>query len=62
MRKFAKKKNEILCDYLSVPSTHNKSCLKKNDHLEIHSYIDADWMENSVDRRSIAGYFTFVGG
>ena len=35
---------------------------KRNDHLEIHGYTDADWAGNPVDRRSTAGYFTFVGG
>ena len=35
---------------------------KKNDHLEIHGYTDADWAGNPVDRRSTSGYFTFVGG
>lgn len=36
--------------------------LKKNNHLEIHGYTDADWARNPIDRRSTAGYFTFVGG
>lgn len=35
---------------------------KKEGHLEINGYTDADWAENPVDRRSTSGYFTFVGG
>ena len=35
---------------------------RKNNHLEIHGYSDADWAGNPIDRRSTAGYFTFVGG
>ena len=35
---------------------------KKHGHLEIHGYTDADWAGNPNDRKSTAGYFTFVGG
>lgn len=35
--------------------------LAKNDHLEIKGYTDAGWA-GAMDRRSISGYFTFVGG
>ena len=35
---------------------------KKNGHLEIHGYTDADWAGNPIDRKSTSGYFTFVGG
>ena len=35
---------------------------RKNGHLDIHGYTDADWAGNLVDRRSTGGYFTFVGG
>ena len=35
---------------------------KKNGHLEIHGYTDADWAGNPIDRNSTSGYFTFVGG
>lgn len=30
--------------------------------MEVDGYTDADWASNPNDRRSTAGYFTFVGG
>ncbi|XP_042023004.1 uncharacterized mitochondrial protein AtMg00810-like [Salvia splendens] len=36
--------------------------LEKKEHLEIDGYTDADWASNPNDRRSTAGYFTFLGG
>lgn len=35
---------------------------RKNKHLRIDGYTDADWAENITDRKSTSGYFTFVGG
>ena len=35
---------------------------KKYGHLEVHGFTDADWAGNPNDRKSTAGYFTFVGG
>lgn len=35
---------------------------RKNKHLGVFGYTDADWAGNITDRRSTAGYFTFVGG
>lgn len=35
--------------------------LKSEGHLEVSGYTDADWASNPVDRKSIAGYFTFIG-
>ena len=35
---------------------------EKQGHLEIHGFTDADWAGNLNDRKSTAGYFTFVGG
>ena len=35
---------------------------KKHGHLKISGYTDADWAGNVTDRKSMAGYFTFVGG
>ncbi|XP_050160303.1 secreted RxLR effector protein 161-like [Malus sylvestris] len=35
---------------------------KKNNHLRVEGYIDADWAGSVDDRRSTSGYFTFVGG
>ncbi|KAL6319268.1 hypothetical protein AAG906_013942 [Vitis piasezkii] len=34
----------------------------KNGHLKVAGYTDADWAGNITDRKSTAGYFTFVGG
>jgi hypothetical protein len=34
----------------------------KNNHLRVEGYADADWAGNITDRKSTAGYFTFVGG
>ncbi|KAK2991229.1 hypothetical protein RJ640_018312 [Escallonia rubra] len=36
--------------------------LRKNNHLNIDGYTDADWAGSATDRRSTSGYFTFVGG
>ncbi|XP_072060409.1 uncharacterized mitochondrial protein AtMg00810-like [Arachis hypogaea] len=35
---------------------------KRNDHLKVEAYTDADWAGNPNDRRSTAGYFTLDGG
>jgi transposase InsO family protein len=35
---------------------------RKNGHLNVIGYTDADWAGCIDDRRSTAGYFTFVGG
>ncbi|CAL9022009.1 unnamed protein product, partial [Prunus brigantina] len=35
---------------------------KKNGHLDLEGYTDADYAGNITDRRSTSGYFTFVGG
>ncbi|CAL8999647.1 unnamed protein product [Prunus brigantina] len=35
---------------------------KKNSHLDLEGYTDADYAGNIIDRRSTSGYFTFVGG
>jgi len=34
----------------------------KNGHLDIEGYTNADWVGNLSARKSISGYFTFVGG
>ncbi|XP_016199060.1 uncharacterized protein LOC107640025 [Arachis ipaensis] len=34
---------------------------KRNGHLNIEAYTDADWVGNPNDRRSTSGYFTLVG-
>ena len=36
--------------------------LSKNGHLNVTGYTDANWAGNITDRKSTAGYFTFVGG
>lgn len=35
---------------------------RKGDNLDVKGYTDADWAGSIKDRRSTAGYFTFVGG
>jgi Reverse transcriptase (RNA-dependent DNA polymerase) len=35
---------------------------RKNGHTNIEGYSDADLAGNLIDRKSIVGYFTFVGG
>ncbi|BBG98715.1 HXXXD-type acyl-transferase family protein, partial [Prunus dulcis] len=35
---------------------------RKNGHLRIEGFTDADWAGDVTDRRSTSGYFTFVGG
>ena len=35
---------------------------RKNGHLDIWGYTDADWAGDRIDRKSTSGYFTFVGG
>jgi hypothetical protein len=34
----------------------------KNEQRGVHGYTDSDWAGNQIDRRSTAGYFTFVEG
>ncbi|XP_057808442.1 aldehyde oxidase GLOX [Salvia miltiorrhiza] len=36
--------------------------LEKKEDLEVDGFTDADWASNPNDRKSTAGYFTFVGG
>ena len=35
---------------------------RKNGHLQVEIYTDADWAGSVTDRRSTFGYCTFVGG
>lgn len=35
---------------------------KRNDHLDVDGYCDADWANCLDDRRSTSGYCVFVGG
>ena len=35
---------------------------KKNGNLDLFAYTDADWAGDRDGRKSISGYFTFVGG
>ena len=40
----------------------NGILFRRNEHLNIEAYTDADWAGNPNDRRSTSGYFTLVGG
>jgi Reverse transcriptase (RNA-dependent DNA polymerase) len=46
--------------YLKSPSKGLR--FSKHGHLRFTGYTDADWIGNRIDRKSIAGYFIFVGG
>ena len=35
---------------------------RKNNHLNLMAYTDADWAGNRDDRKSTSGYFTLIGG
>ena len=35
---------------------------RKNNHLNVNGYTDADWAGNISNRKSTSGYFTFVRG
>ena len=35
---------------------------KRNQHLDVEGYCDADWASNIDNRRSTSGYCVFVGG
>jgi hypothetical protein len=37
-------------------------CFRKNRHLNLEAYCDVDWATSRDDRRSIFGYYVFVGG
>jgi len=46
-----------------LKSAPEKGLLFSNHgHLKVKGYTDADWARSVDDRRSTAGYFTFVGG
>lgn len=35
---------------------------RKNGHLNVEAFTDADWTDNPNDRQSTGGYLTQVGG
>jgi len=46
-----------------LKSAPGKGLLFSNHgHLKVEGYTDADWARSADDRKSTAGYFTFVGG
>ena len=47
--------------YLKGTSTRD-ILFRKNDHLDLLAYTDANWTGDRDDRRSTLGYFTLVGG
>ena len=47
--------------YLKGTAEHG-ILFEKHGHLEINGFTDPDWAGNPNDRKSTAGYFTFVGG
>ncbi|XP_042041415.1 uncharacterized mitochondrial protein AtMg00810-like [Salvia splendens] len=47
--------------YLKGTADHGL-LFEKHGNLEIHGFTDADWAGNPNDRKSTAGYFTFIGG
>jgi len=50
----------ILCYLKSTPT--RGLLFSKNDHLEDEGYTDADWVGSIFDRKSMSGYFMFIGG
>ncbi|KAL1564211.1 hypothetical protein AAHA92_06584 [Salvia divinorum] len=47
--------------YLKMTAEHGL-LFKKHGYMEVHGFTDAGWAGNPNDRKSTAGYFTFVGG
>ena len=47
--------------YLKGTAEH-EILFEKHGYLEVYRFTDADWAGNPNDRKSTAGYFTFVGG
>ena len=43
-------------------SSRKGPMFRKYNHLNIEGYTDADWAGTITDRKSVSGYFTFVGG
>jgi hypothetical protein len=36
--------------------------MKNNGNVDIIGYVDADWAGNPMDKKSISGFYMFVGG
>ncbi|XP_004292511.1 PREDICTED: uncharacterized mitochondrial protein AtMg00810-like [Fragaria vesca subsp. vesca] len=36
--------------------------MRNNSHFKMAGYSDSDWAGNAIDRKSTAGYCTFIGG
>ena len=56
--------NAVMCILRYLKNAPRKEILfaKNVNHQSIEVYIDVDWAGAVDDRRSISGYFTFVGG
>ncbi|CAL2232368.1 unnamed protein product [Prunus armeniaca] len=53
----------VMCILSYLKSAPRRDLLfKKNGHLDLKGYTDADYAGNITNRRSTLGYFTFVGG
>ena len=51
-----------LLRYLKGTCNNRGILFRRNQHLDLVAYTDADWVGDQDDRRSTSGYFTLVGG
>ncbi|CAN6695276.1 unnamed protein product [Malus baccata var. baccata] len=57
----------LVSQFMHAPSMDHmkivhRILMRNNNHTHISRYIDADWEGNALDRKSITGFCTFVGG
>ena len=61
LSKFNNNPNSI--HWSAVKRTKNMElCYSKEGHSDIHVYSDADWANDSEDRRSVTGYLLMLHG